>query len=213
MKECIRKILLLQIAMHLIVCCISFAQQEERRDALKLYNADQYAEAIDVCEKEIASNPNSLDSYCVLCWALVANKQYMAAEERASKARELFPYDIRLMEVLAEAKFYQGKNADALLLFQKYVASAPETAARYGRAYFFMGEIYIRQSKYNHADIAFTTSVRNEPLRDYWWSRLGYAREMCKNYQTAMAAYDKALSINPSQYDATRGRERCQSHL
>lgn len=196
-----------------IFCCGAFAQQEERKDALKLYNADQYEEAIEVCEKEIAANPNSLDSYCVLCWSLVANKQYMAAEERATKARESFPYDVRLIEVLAEAKFYQGKNGDALSLFQKYVSTAPESAARYGRAYFFMGEIYVRQSKYNRADIAFTTAVRNEPLRDYWWSRLGYAREMCKNYKTAVAAYDKALSIKPGQYDATRGKERCQSRL
>ena len=191
----------------------AYAQQAEHKDALKLYNADQYEEAIDVCEKEIAANPESLDSYCVLCWALVANKQYMAAEERASKARELFPYDVRLIEVLAEAKFYQGKNKEALALFQKYVSTAPESATRYGRAYFFMGEIYIRQAQYNHADIALTTSVRYDAMRFYWWSQLGYAREMCKNYQTAIVAYDKALSINPSDYDSTRSKARCESHL
>ena len=203
-----------------ILCCLCFiagwtvfAQQVERKDALKLYNEDQYEEAIEVCEKEIASNPDSLDSYCVLCWSLVANKQYMAAEERAAKAHELFPYDVRILEVLAESKFYQGKNVEALALFQKYVSSAPESATRYGRAYFFMGEIYIRQSQFNHADIALTASVRYDSMRYYWWSQLGYAREMCKNYKEAIVAYDKALSINPGDYDSTRGKTRCESHL
>ncbi|MCR5762264.1 MAG: tetratricopeptide repeat protein [Treponema sp.] len=210
MNKYFKKILFL---LCFAVSCYAFAQQAERKDALKLYNADQYEEAIEVCEKEIAANPDSLDSYCVLCWALVANKQYMAAEERAAKARELFPYDVRLIEVLAESKFYQGKNSEALVLFQKYVASAPESATRYGRAYFFMGEIYIRQSQFYHADIALTASVRYDSLRYYWWSQLGYAREMCKNYKTAIAAYDKALSINPGDYDSTRGKSRCESHL
>ncbi len=210
MKDYIRNLL---CCVFFALCCSVFAQQVERKDALKLYNADQYEEAIEVCEKEIAANPDSLDSYCVLCWALVANKQYMAAEERATKARELFPYDVRLIEVLAESKFYQGKNREALALFQKYVSTAPESATRYGRAYFFMGEIYIRQSQFNHADIALTTSVRYDSLRYYWWSQLGYAREMCKNYQTAIIAYNKALSINPGDYDSTRGKARCESHL
>ena len=47
--------------------------QAEKPDALKLYNQGNYRDAIAVCETELASNPNNLDSYSVLCWALIAN--------------------------------------------------------------------------------------------------------------------------------------------
>lgn len=188
-----------------------FAQS--RPDALKLYRERNYKEAISVCEDEIKRVPNNLDSHAVLCWSLVGNKQYAEAEQRAMEARKISSTDIRLMEVLGEAKYYLGKNNEALTMFQKYIASSNEKAPRLGAAYYYMGEIYIRQKKYNHADISFSMAVRAEPLRDFWWTRLGYAREMAGEYGSAVTAYDKALSLNASQYDATRGKQRCATHL
>ena len=191
------------------------AQQKE--DALVLYRNGNYARAIQICEQEIvtyANNPSRLtDSYCVLCWSLVRNRQYSEAEQRAADARKINGNDVRLIEIQAEAKFYLGKNSAAMELFQNYIATAPSTAARIGNAYYYMGEIYVRQAKYQHADIAFTASVHTEPTVDYWWTRCGYAREMAGSYQTAIDAYSKALELNPSQGDAARGRERCQSRL
>ena len=192
-----------------------FAQQKE--DALVLYRQGNYARAIKICEQEIITNANNparlIDSYCVLCWSLVRNRQYAEAEQRATDARKLNANDVRLIEILAEAKFYLGKNTTALELFQNYIAAAPATAARIGNAYYYMGEIYVRQAKYQHADISLTASVRTEPTVDYWWTRCGYAREMANSYQSALEAYSKALELNPSQTDAARGKERCQARL
>lgn len=192
-----------------------FAQQKE--DALVLYRNGNYARAIQICEQELVTYANSpsrlTDSYCVLCWSLVRNRQYSEAEQRAVEARKVNSTDVRLIEIQAEAKFYLGKNTAALELFQNYIATAPATAARIGNAYYYMGEIYVRQAKYQHADIAFTTSVHTEPTVDYWWMRCGYAREMAGSYQTALDAYTKSLELNPSLSDAARGKERCQSRL
>ena len=91
-------------------------------------------------------------------------------------------YDLRLIEILGEAKYYLGKNNGALEQFQRYVANAPESGSRVGAAYYFMGEIYIRQARYQHADISLSAAVKKEPLLDRWWTRLGYAREMAGNY-------------------------------
>ena len=91
--------------------------------------------------------------------------------------------------------------------------NAPESGSRVGSAYYFMGEIYIRQAKYQHADMAFTAAVKKEPLLDKWWVRLGYAREMAKNYYEAMDAYDEALRLNSSSIDAERGRSRVSAKL
>ncbi|MCR5187492.1 MAG: tetratricopeptide repeat protein [Treponema sp.] len=206
------KRILLAIALLSISQLFLFAQTT-KQDALVLYHNGKYRESVQVCEEELKENPNRVESYVVMCWALIKNKQYAEAEERALEGLEVSPYDLRLIEVLGEAKYFLGKNSGAMEQFQKYVASASESGARVGVAYYYMGEIFIRQARYQHADIALSSAVKKEPLRDTWWVRLGYAREMAGNYYEAMNAYDEALRLNSSSFDASRGRERVSSKL
>ena len=189
----------------------SFSQTKQ--DALVLYNNGKFREAILVCEAELQENPNRIESYVVMCWSLVKNKQYNEAEIRALDGLKISQYDLRLIEILGEARYYLGKNQAAMEQFERYVANAPESGSRVVSAYYFMGEIYIRQAKYQHADMAFTAAVKKEPLLDKWWVRLGYAREMAKNYYEAMDAYDEALRLNSSSIDAERGRSRVSAKL
>lgn len=188
----------------------TFAQKP---DALVLYRNGNYPEAIKICEQEIAANPDNVESYCVLCWSLIRNRQYAEAEQRATTARQLAPGDIRIMESLAEARYYQGKNTSAMDMFQQYISSAPSNAVRLGNAYYYMGEIYIRQAKYQHADMAMTTAVHIEPLVALWWTRCGYAREMAGSYDSSVEAYKKALELDANQRDAARGKERAEARL
>lgn len=205
------------ILLSLIFSCLSitslFAQTAAKQDALVLYHNGKYKESVQVCEEELQENPNRVESYVVMCWALVKNKQYAEAEQRATDGLEISPYDLRLIEILGEARYYLGKNSGAMEQFQKYVAGAPESGSRVGAAYYYMGEIYIRQARYQHADIAFSSAVKKEPLLDTWWVRLGYAREMAGNYYEAVNAYDEALRLNSSSIDASRGRERVSAKL
>ena len=187
--------------------------QAVKQDALILYQNGRYSEAISVCEEEISDNPDRVESYVVMCWSLVKNRQYSEAEQRANDGLKVSPYDLRLVEILGEARYYLGKNNGAMEQFQKYVASAPESGSRVGTAYYFMGEIYIRQTRYQHADIALTAAVKKEPLLEHWWLRLGYAREMAQNYYQAVEAYDEALHLNPSSLEANRGRTRVSEKL
>lgn len=187
--------------------------QNVKQDALVLYNNGRYAESVAVCEQELLSNPNRIESYVVMCWSLVRNKQYAEAEQRALQGLKISQYDLRLTEVLGEARYFLGKNNGAMEQFQKYVASAPESGSRVGTAYYYMGEIYIRQARYQHADIALSAAVRKEPLIENWWIRLGYAREMAQNYREAANAYDEALRLNSSSIEAERGRNRVQAKL
>ena len=115
---------------------------------------------------------------------------------------------------MGEAKFYLGKNEEALKQFQEYISIAPDrTGSRVGLAYYFMGEIYIRLTKFQHADIALSAAVRKDPLSDAWWTRLGYAREMAGNYAESLIAYEEALKLNPQKTDAIRGKERVAEHI
>ena len=100
-----------------------FAQAASSQDALLLYHNGKYKESIAVCEQELNDNPNRVESYVVMCWSLVKNKQYAEAEQRANDGLKVSPYDLRLIEILGEAKYYLGKNQGAMEQFQKYVAN------------------------------------------------------------------------------------------
>jgi tetratricopeptide (TPR) repeat protein len=100
---------------------------QNRPDALRLYQQGRYAEAIAQCEAELFQDPQNRESYVVLCWSLVANRQYAEAEQRATQARTLSWYDHRIIEVLAEAKYFLGKNSESLSLFQEYISLVPVT--------------------------------------------------------------------------------------
>ena len=204
---------ILLINLLLLIQVFPFFAQTQQRDALVLYHNGKYKEAVQVCEDELKDNPNRIDSYVVMCWALVKNKQYAEAEQRATEGLAVSAYDLRLIEILGEARYYLGKNNGAMEQFQKYVASANDSSSRLGTAYYFMGEIYIRQGRYQHADISLSSAVKKEPLIDNWWIRLGYAREMAGNYLESLEAYDEALRLNPSSVDASRGRERVKDKV
>lgn len=192
----------------------SFYVYAQKPDALALYRNGKYSEAIAVCMQELQQNPKNINSYAVLCWSLVSNKQYAEAEARAIEARNISSTDTRLIEILAEAKYYQGKNSGALEYFQLYLANAPQNSKDIGFAYFYMGEIYIRQAKYQHADMAFSMAVHVKPVEyAYWWTRCGYAREMAGSYDSALVAYNKALELDRNLVDAIRGRDRVSAKL
>ena len=198
--------------LFLFMTCGVFAQS--KRDALALYREGSFTEAVQVCEEEIKANPSNLDSYVVMCWSLVGNREYARAEQTAYDGLKLSRYDIRLIEILGEAKFYLGKNNEALKQFQDYIANTPDrTGARVDTAYYFMGEIYIRQTKFQHADIALSAAVRKRPQSSSWWTRLGYAREMAGNYYEAVSAYYEALRLDPTSSDADNGKKRVSDHL
>ena len=208
-----KKILLAFVILLSVQSVLLFAQTTQQKDALVLYHNGKYAESVQVCEDELKENPNRIESYVVMCWSLVKNKQYAQAEQRATEGLAISSYDLRLIEILGEARYYLGKNAGAMKQFQKYVASAQDNGSRVGSAYYFMGEIFIRQGRYQHADIALSSAVKKEPLIDNWWIRLGYAREMAGNYLESLEAYDEAIRLNPSSVDASRGRERVKDKV
>lgn len=185
---------------------------QNRPDALVLYRQGNYTEAKDVCLAEIADDPDNIESHVVLSWSLVSLKEYKQAAEWAEKGRKLSRYDPRLIEILAEAQYYQGFNEQALRLFQEYISIAPN-GSRTSLVYYFMGEIYLRLAKYRHADMAFSAALQMENLNAPWWVRLGYAREMAKDYRYALEAYNRALDLNSNLQDAIRGRDRATSLL
>ncbi|MBQ9239236.1 MAG: tetratricopeptide repeat protein [Treponema sp.] len=201
------------VAMSLLHSMLPAQNLPPQRDALVLYNNGQYAEAIAVCEEELHTDPTRVDAYVVMCWALIGNRQYVEAEQRAQDGLQVHPYDLRLVESLAEAYYYLGRNTAAMEQFERYVSNVPENNGRVSTAYYFMSELYIRQGRYQHADISLSMAVRKRPTADTWWVRLGYVRERAGNYTEALEAYDEAVRLNPLLNDAIVGQRRVSSRL
>jgi len=184
----------------------------EQKDPLQEYRKGLYEEAIAICRADIAANPNNLESHVVLCWSLLNLGRYEECRTYALTGRNISRYDPRLIEILGEVYYYQGRNTEALQYFQEYVSLAPQ-GSRINNVYYYIGEIYIRQGRFRRADIALSTAVYYMPRNAYWWVRLAYARENAGEFRSAAAAYEQALALNENQSDAQKGISRVRAYL
>ncbi|GHU12816.1 hypothetical protein FACS1894161_1820 [Spirochaetia bacterium] len=191
-----------------VLCLLSFPLFAQRgAEALREYRSGSYQSAVDICRQEIAVNSADLDAHVILCWSLVALRRYEEALTWALTGRNISRYDPRIVEILGEIYYYQGRNDDALRNFQEYINLAPQ-GDRLGLVYFYTGEVYIRQGRFQHADIALSTAVYFRPQNTRWWTRLAYARENAGNLTGAIAAYEDALALDAYFSDALQGLER-----
>jgi tetratricopeptide (TPR) repeat protein len=185
-----------------------FAQT--RPDALAEYRGGNYERAVSICLSEIAANPGNMESHVVICWSLIRLGRYRDAMTYAGTGRSLSRYDVRIIEILGEIHYYEGRNDEALQYFQEYINLAPE-GQRIDTVYYFIGEIYIRLGRFRHADIALSTAVHWVPGNAAWWIRLAYARERAGDLgdlSNAVTAYERALSLDSRLADARRGLDR-----
>ncbi|MDR0721714.1 MAG: tetratricopeptide repeat protein [Treponema sp.] len=184
----------------------------QRPDALVEYRNGNYERAVSICIDEIAVNSYNLEAHVVLCWSLIRLNRYQDALPYALVGRSLSRYDPRVIEILGEISYYEGRNREALQYFQEYINFAPE-GTRIETVYYFIGEIYIRLGRFRHADIALSTAVHWQPGNANWWTRLAYARENAGDLSEAIIAYERALSLNAQLGDARRGLTRVRQAL
>jgi len=185
---------------------------ERLPDALAEYRAGNFERAIQICRDELYENPNNLESHVVICWSLIRLNRYEEAMRYARAGRAIYRFDSRITEILGELYYFQGFNNEALQYFQEYISIAPE-GQRIEMVYYYMGEIFIRQGRFRHADIALTTAVHWVPGNAAWWVRLAYARENSGDLNSALEAYERALSLNSQLTDAQRGMDRIRRSM
>ena len=166
-----------------------------------------YNEAVRICVEELNRNYTNMDSYTVLTWTLLRQRRYAEVINWGDRALRVNPGDFRIVETMGEAYFYLNDYEHSLIMMQRYAASMPR-GDRASTAYFFMGEIYRNQRKFLHADIAYTTAVTLESNVFLWWFRLGNVREAAGEYEPAMAAYERSVSLNPGSREAVEALER-----
>ncbi|MDR2766882.1 MAG: tetratricopeptide repeat protein [Treponema sp.] len=195
-----------------LLVLLAGALHAQRADALAEYRAGRYEEAVRICRQELSASPDNLESHVVLCWSLLALRRYEECRSYGLAGRAISRYDPRIIEVLGEAYYFQGRNNEALQYFQEYINLAPQ-GSRIDMVYYYTGEVFIRLGQYRRADIALSTAVYYMPRNAEWWTRLAYARENAGEIREALNAYEKALSINANLTDALRGQARVRAVL
>jgi tetratricopeptide (TPR) repeat protein len=188
------------------------AFSQTRPDALLEYRNRNYEAAVTICKNELVETPTNLESHVVICWSLISLGRYEEALGYARTGRTISRYDPRIVEVLGEIGYYQGRNNESLQYFQEYINLAPE-GSRIDTVYYFIGEIYIRLGRFRHADIALSTAVHYVPGNAAWWTRLAYARENAGELPAAVNAYERALALNAQYTDARRGLDRTRQAM
>ncbi|GHV83628.1 hypothetical protein AGMMS50212_09680 [Spirochaetia bacterium] len=218
MKISFRKKSLIGFLLLLVQAAVAFGQQKP--DALAAYRAGRdlenagrmadaeikYSEAIQICMDEINSQASTMDTYAVLTWTLQRQKKYNEVISRGQEALRIIA-DYRVIETMGEAYFYLNNFPAALASMQRYANQLPN-GDRAPTAYFFIGEIYRYQKKYNYADIAYTTALQLAPGMSLWWYRLGTVREAVGDNRYAQDAYERALKIDPEYTQARDGLAR-----
>jgi tetratricopeptide (TPR) repeat protein len=195
------------LSIFLLFLTFNVFAQTRRPDALVEFRNGNYERSIQICRAEIAENPRNLEAHVVICWSLIRLNRFDEAMRYARAGRAISRTDVRITQILGEVHYYQGRNDEAMQFFQDYANSAPE-GHRIDVVYYFMGEIFIRQGKYRHADIALSTAVHFRPRDAAWWGRLAYSRENAGELNSAIEAYERALALNSRLADAQRGLER-----
>jgi tetratricopeptide (TPR) repeat protein len=112
---------------------------QDKPDALELYRANRFADAIKVCQQELAVSPGNIDSYVVMGWSYLRLQQYQDAFDISVKATGISPNDPRVVQIAGEADVFLGKVNDALKNLEAYVALRPN-GDRIARVYWLMGE-------------------------------------------------------------------------
>jgi tetratricopeptide (TPR) repeat protein len=172
----------------------------------------KYAQAIAICDREIAANPKRIDAYVVKCWSLFRQGKHAEVISNGQTAMKI-SFDARVSEVMGESYYFLGQMNESIKALQKYIEVAGDSGDRGPTALFFMGEAYLRLKKYAHADIAYSTAVTKEPSMPRWWFRLGNTCENLGEWKRASEAYAKALSLNPSYQEAATAQARVKPKL
>lgn len=201
----------------------AFAQEQQRPDALRSYRQGRdfegrgrteeaeraYNEAIEICLQDLEANPANMDAYTIYCWSLVRLNRWQEVIDLGRTALAIRE-DPRVIEAMGEAYFYLDNYNESLRNMERYADILPG-GDRIATAYFFMAEIYRLTGRYNLAEFAYTTAVYYEPGLPLWWYRLGTVREETGDTSGAVAAYDRAVRLQPGFRDTAERLRRLQS--
>lgn len=169
-----------------------------------------FQRSLAMTERLLASDAVNADLQTLKTWNLFRLHRYTDTVVYAQSVLNT-RQDYRIIETMAEALYFLGKNEEALAAFSRYFTLSPDSDDRRSSAYYYVGEVYYRIKKYEHADIAFSTAVALEKNMYYWWYRLGLVKEILGQYRRAYEAFNTSLALRLNFQPALDAKERVRA--
>lgn len=124
----------------------------------------------------------------------------------ANKLKEAYQLILQTEEELRDAEMWllaanitqdYGRDLDAIYLLQKSISLDP----KYYKAYYNLGNLYLKDNKYNSAITNYKLCLRYNRDFAYAWYNLGNAYFGLEDYKKAKSAYLKAISLKNNKPD------------
>ena len=124
----------------------------------------------------------------------------------ANKLKEAYSLILHMDEEIRDAEIWllaanitqdYGRDLDAVYLLQKSISTDP----KYYKAYYNLGNIYLKDNKFNSAILNYKKAVKCNNAFAYGWYNLGNTYFSLDEFGKAKSAYLKAISIKDNEPD------------
>jgi tetratricopeptide (TPR) repeat protein len=132
------------------------------QQARTYYAAKDYSNAIAVCQKVLAVEPNNADALNLLGMSLTPVRRYQEAIVSLQHALQVQPKNPGYLYNLGDAYFFSKDYPKATSAYESAVAAKPD-ADFAADAYQWIGESFYHQKKYDPAAKAFLQSLKMKP--------------------------------------------------
>lgn len=172
--------------------------------AIKIHNRNiDWLSGTNYINSIIRVAPNNMKGLCTKALIDVGEKNFLAAEQEAKRAIELFPKKATPKGVLAHVYCLQQRYDEALPLLKLSISMFPPEDPKQGYLYVHLARIYNMRKEYKLAIDAFNQAIRLSVFPDaHLHQELAVVFFQTGDLLTAQKELETALSIKPDFAEA-----------
>jgi len=159
--------------------------------ALENYKKKKFTITENLCNKILSIDSNHFDSLVLLSNIFAMNRNFNKAKELLSKANEIKPNNLSVLNNLGTACKELGDSKDAMNFYEHVIRINPNhTNAQYN-----LGVAFYKLKELKKAKIFFTQTVEIQPNYALAFVSLATVNAELKEYEKAVSNYQKAIKI------------------
>jgi cytochrome c-type biogenesis protein CcmH/NrfG len=153
---------------------------------------NRQVEAANLLQRFLQQNPQNVEGWELLGVAQSEARQYPQARESFQKASDLAPKEPKYVARIAEILVAQGKDDEAIVLYEKALLIDP----KYAIGLSSLGDLYLRQKKNDKALPLFEQAVAANPLDYRSLARQIQIHQATGNVKERDAALDRIRALH-----------------
>lgn len=168
--------------------------QDLVRDAILLYRAGKFDEALTKANAAIAVNPKEYRAHVMLGYILGAQQKLKPASDALAQAIKLNPQDKEVYLLKAQIDFFRNAQDEALAAAKQAVALDP----KYGEAHLMVGALLKwNKERQPEAIAALQNAIEINPQLFAAYDDLGHLYEATDRVKEAEETFRKGMELDP----------------